>query len=409
MASACTSGQIGGEVGYGDATLETLGVCDVARETTVAPDDAELPFDLGALIAELDGLHAVESLAWGQSLAPSVVLAPEPATSSITVDIEYVAGSARRIDRERPEDLASSETADECGPLLAFDAKLTISAENGAIDDEFLVVFAAHSPHLATAATDFEPREVDGAFELDLNGDTRDDLQGARLQIAWADGQLSGSLSAHVSAEDEAVSTALEIARFPSDGCDAGYDLPADSPLTQNAQQTLSALDEFDLTWPDDATTQLTLTHEFGHACLTPWGETTALVLDLTTTAISADGGIDGEWALLASISFDDEDEPTWVDVTRADTSTFEPDEFASETGITGITPSGDARATFTLQLTDDTTDERVADGMVVVFESRPAVCDPAPDEPTGGGGVAPGCAGDQLIEVDTAFLTLAE
>ena len=61
---------------------------------------------------------------------------------------------------------------------------------------------------------------------------------------------------------------------------------------------------------------------------------------------------------------------------------------------------------TYTFTVSDDLGDSVAAQGTLSVLESRPIICDTPPDAPTDGGGVAPGCPGDELSEIGTATLT---
>jgi len=419
---SCTSGQIGGEVGHADpTTLETLGTCDVSREVGISEDDlsedaVDAPFDLAALIDELDGFHVASTWAWGETLGERSMIEPPPGSSALEIDIRYVPGSTRLIERE-PADLAAdagaagapaTDSANQCAPLWAFDAEVAVRTENGAIDDTFVVVFVAHSAHLATAAFDLTPGDFSGTFELDADDDGESDLGDTRFALAWADGRLSGQLTAQVESGDETSVGSLEVARFPKDGCSYGYDLPADSTLIARAEAALSELALFDLTWPDGTVTELSLLHDFGPSCLAPSSTPPILAVDLTTAAESADGGIDGIWELTASVGFDTGDQAVFVELMRRDPASFEPGQFAAETGITGIPVGSDLAATFILQLSDTPSDAEPAQGSLSVLESRPASCDMTPEEPTDGGGVAPGCAGDELFEIGTATLRSA-
>jgi len=419
---SCTSGQIGGEVGYGgDATLESLGSCDVVEEVPIDASEPDLPVDLASIIEALDGLEVTETMAWGSEVPASQTLRPESGSGSITVEIRYVEGSARQLEREVSDDAGPLEAAglggattdsalDECLPLLAFDAEISVRTDNGALDDTFETMFVARSAYLATAAFVLEPGKFTGELELDVDGDTRDDFSGGRFELAWADGQLSGRLSGGGSTSgDESVSSEFGLLRFPAGGCTEGHDLPASSTLVASAEDAVSGLEVFALTWPTADTTELSLTHELGHACLMPWGTTTMVVVPTTSQVESTDGGVDGVWDLEGTLSFDEQGEMTGIELGRSEFWAWEPADFAASTGITGIAVGTEWPATFSFQLSDVVGDEFSAQGTLTVLESHPIPCDTAPDAPSDGGGVAPGCAGDELVEIGTATLIQAD
>lgn len=412
---SCTTGQTGGQVVEHDPSFETLAACDIVRHVPVEPDDADLPFDLEALIETVEGSSSTQTLDWGALLPEGNSLTPDPGLHSIEIEIRYVEGSAERVELEVPEaggaEPASAGASGDnsevvCPPLLSFGAEITVITDSGAITDTFQATFIAHSAHLATAAFDLVPGEFEGDLTFDLEGESDELLDRARIDLACADGTLSGRISANEEASE--IVTTLEIGRFPSGGCDEGHDLASSSDFAARAQAAVSAMTELELTWPDGALTELSLAHEYNQACMVPWGTTTGVVLPLASSVSTADGGIDGRWSLTASVTFDDAGEAQWVDVARADVGVIEPGEFVTSTGITGLDVDPEMPATFSFQLSDQLDDELPASGTLTVLESHPAVCDLPPEEPTDGGGVAPGCSGDELVEIGTASLTQA-
>jgi hypothetical protein len=416
---SCASGQIGGEVGHNaDATLEVFGSCDAVGEERVEADDPSLEIDLDELQSRLDGLDATVSLAFGLELPATFTLTPAPSTTDLDLDIAIVPNSARRIEREISDEAVGAEEGSSgtdaeddgaCAPLLAFDATVALAAENGALEGTFDVVFVASSAHLATAAFDIESKDFGGSFALDYNDEPGNDLTSVRVQLAWADGQLSGSIMGQVASNDGASSSVVDIAAFPADGCLFGHDLPADSTLAESAREAASSLDQFDLTWPDGATTDLTLSYDLGRACLAPSFDITTVTIPATTDVLSADGGIDGVWNLTATVGIDEAGDVTSVYLERAAMLSYEAGTFAEQTGISGIEVDPEIVTSFALEIHEESRGAP-ASGTITVFESQPALCDtPPPEAPTGGGGVEPGCAGDQLTEVATATLTSRE
>lgn len=417
---SCTSGQIGGEVGNSeDATLDIFGSCEAVAEETVAADDAELEIDLDTLQSRLDGLRTSVSLSFGEELPSTFTLTPAPAVSSLDLDIAVVPDSTRRIERAAAEGVASDEestsgTSDDqadgdCEPLLAFDATVVLAADNGALEGTFDVVFVASSAHLATAAFDIASKDFGGSFALDYNDEPGNDLTSVRVQLAWADGQLSGTIMGQVTSNDGASSSTVDIATFPADGCLFGHDLPAGSTLAQGAKEAASSLDQFDLTWPDGSTTELAMSYELGRACLAPSGDLTAVTFPAATEVLSVDGGIDGVWNLTATVGVDAAGEVTGVHLSRAEMLSYEAGTFEEQTGISGIEVDPEITTSFAVEILAENSGEP-ATGTITVFESQPASCDtPPPEVPSGGGGVEPGCAGDQLTEVARATLTSPE
>lgn len=416
---SCTSGQIGGEVGHNaDATLETFGSCDAVGEERVEEDDPNLEIDLEELQSRLDGLDARVSLAFGLELPSAFTLTPAPSTTELDLDIAVVPNSARRIEREISDDAigaeeGSSGTNDQdagaCPPLLAFDATVALAADNGALEGTFDIVFVASSAHLATAAFDIDSKDFGGSFALDYDDEPGNDLTSVRVQLAWADGQLSGTIMGQVTSNDGASSSVVDIASFPADRCPFGHDLPADSTLAQSAKEAVSSLDQFYLTWPDGSTTELTMSYDLGRACLAPSGDMTAVTFPAATEVLSVDGGIDGAWNLTATVGVDEAGEVTTVYVSRAEMLSYEAGTFAEQTGISGIEVDPEITTSFAVEILAESPGVP-ATGTITVLESQPASCDtPPPEVPTGGGGVEPGCAGDQLTEVARATLTSPE
>lgn len=413
---SCASGQIGGEVGYNaDASLETFGSCEAVSEERVDAGDPNLGFDVARLLARLDGASSRTTLAFGQGLPSSFTLTPEPGQSSVRVDIAVVPGSTRQIERAPASDgtsttnAAPDEADDTCAPVLAFDAHVTFTLENGAIDGTFAAVFVASSADWATSAFDVKKDALGDAFTLDYDGEAGSDLDLVRIQLAWVDGQLSGKLVGQVTGQRGEVSAVIDLAGFPADGCTFGHDLPADSDLTAGARDAVAALEHFELSWPNESTTELSLEHEFGQVCLTPRADVTELTLATTAAARTADGKLDGVWSLAASVDFDQDGNAVSVELERAGALMYDPGAFAEQTGIQGIEVDPAVAATFVLRVHGDTSP---ATGTLTVLESRPSACDLPPDEPAdvpGAGGVEPGCAGQVLTEVGTATLTARE
>ena len=407
---ACATGQIGGEIDLSDPAAESFASCTVTAEVPMDVDDPSLDFDAESLLQELESLVSHEPLAWGSGLPETLVLTPAPGTTTIDVEIAPIDGSLRRLEREVPTATepaggsdaggpATDNAAPNCGPLVAFDADVTLTAENGAFSDTFRAAFVIWSPELVTAAFEVMPGQLQGSFDLGIASGPANG-QG-RFELAWADGRLSGTLSG--SAEDGNSASYAQLARFPAEGCVQGHDLPSTSTLAVRAEETISALDEFSLEWPEGTSTVLALSPDFGASCLTSIEPTTVL-LPFRASAVSSDGGVDGDWDLAANVGFDADGEVAWVEVTRPDLAPVEAGAFVAATGISGISVESAARVTFNLELNDQVEDAEPAEGALTVFESRASACeepDPAPD-----GAASPGCSGEELVPIGSAALT---
>jgi hypothetical protein len=398
---ACTSGQIGGEVIYSNPVDESFAACEVVSQVPVAADEPGLAFDLDATMAAVHGTRAVETLSWGETLPKSMSITPQAGRGTIQLEIEVIQNSAFELHRRAVVGMETAE-ASVCSPLLAFDAKVTVVTENTALAGTFAAIFVAQSPHLVTAAFEVVPGAERAMFEVDAGESA---IGTARFELAWADGRLSGSLSGSLTSGE--TTSNFELARFPSDGCLDGNDLSPESALVGEAEALVSGLDHFELGWPNGTTTELELTPDFDLACLRSTTPLT-VVLPIAYSAETADGGIDGSWDALAVVTFDDEGHAISTEVSRADVAVSLPGEFAADTGITGIAVDDEWPATFRLQLNDQV-DDQPATGTLTVFESHPAVCESAPDGPTSDGGVTPGCSGEELIELGSASLVLAD
>jgi len=408
---ACATGQIGGEIDLNEPSAETFASCTVTAEVPVDLDDPALDFDAESLLHELASVVSHEPLAWGSALPETLVLTPAPGTTTIDIEVAPIDDSLRRLEREAPTGAeadgneAGSPTKDDvapdCSPLVAFDADVTLTAENGAFSDTFRAMFVVWSPELVTTAFEVMPGQLDGTFDL---GTASGPASGrGRFELAWADGRLSGNLSGSVE-DGNSVSNA-ELARFPADGCLVGHDLPSTSTLAEKAEETVSALDEFSLEWPEGTSTLLSLSSDFGASCLTSIEPTTVL-LPFRASAVSSDGGVDGEWDLAANVGFDAEGEVAWVEVTRPDLAPVEAEAFAEATGITGISVASTSRVTFNLELSDQVEDAEPAEGALTVFESRAGTCEEIPPDPAPDGSSSPGCSGEELVSIGRAALT---
>ncbi len=437
MSAGCTTGQIGGEVGA-DENDGTDSCEVVGTNSVVGSETTNLGFSANEIIDQVVGTHQT-GLAWAQSESlDELMVTPEAGESAVTLDIVVDDSSARLLDREPRSIVGDGEgltTASAyCPDTLAFDAAVTITSENGAFDDTFEVTFFARSSLLATATIELHPEQTAGRFDVVPKDDDGDTTVSSQLQLAIAAGAPSGKIVANVETETEdAIAQAqLIVGTFPDqeeDGCDQGYLLDSDSPTVQAARSAVASLSDFTMTYSDDSSTALTLSHDLGVACLRTNDAESRIAFKTVTAAQAEDGSIDGTWQLDASVTFAGLEEPHQVEVFRHDylLNTYAPGTFAEQSGITAIGIDEDLEGSFSFSVSDELDDDISATGELTVMEITPVNCnetqdgeqgsgssgaasgadggaDPlAPPEEGGGGG---GCHGDSIVrEVGGATL----
>jgi hypothetical protein len=271
------------------------------------------------------------------------------------------------------------------------------------------------SSSLARTTLRLEPSKLSGTLEIRPKAENLE-IDSLTLSLALVRGSLSGKLDAVLASNDGevAMATANSLATFPAVSCVAGYALALEDELAQELTATLATYRDFNFTWPDQATTTLTLGYEVASACYFPpnsLGATEESVeLAVSTTAKTADGGIDGTWKLKAKFVLDAEGKATSIAVRRdaylADV--FPTETFAEDTGISGFVISGTPNASFDFTWNDEIGDALPTSGQMTFFGITASNCDTTTngDAPN----TAPsGCAGMQPTELGTATFTASE
>lgn len=458
----CNEGQIGGEVGDGSEQTDpartadtppgggedptenpnigvgpgmggegTLGWGEQCEDVETIPVGPGEPTMLGfagqALLDLVGGPHEAE-LVWGPSsagmpLAVDYELIPAAGDSTVRVEVTPDVSTLRLVER-RPvaEDSATGQeagpmvlgdTAGECPSELRVDARVEVTTENGALDDSFSVTLATSSATSVNVGIPVEPGGLNGSFDVVVADTEGTKAVQTTLTLAFAPGAFSGALAGSLQVTTEAVASAAGVTYgyFPRERCESGVLVGADSTFAQSLQAELDTLSNFDLTWPEGDTTTLTLSHQVRQICLDPiWamGDPMA-VIQLDSSASTADQRIDGTWQLEAQVSLDPTGAPAATRILRQAylANTYPAAQFEAATGISGFDLGDAEQATFFLDLAPSETEEGAAQGSLTIFAVSPLSCPPPADLPNNA--TAPGCAGNEAVELGVATLVAAE
>lgn len=410
----CTAGQTGGEVLESDrdgCTIVSATELDVEDETSLGVEGS-------VLLAMLASPLSAEVAFPGSNDQLSVT----PAAGDTTVDVEFdVDPSTLRALERSPESRDGVETLEaapvenDCDPQVAVDGTVRVRFGNGALDDEFEATIVFDSASLARASVALDLANLDGSLVVTPKDDAFD-VARVSLDLALAKGSLSGRLDALLESigDEVAAASGSAIATFPKVTCDRGYPLAKTDATVVELGEALAERGSFDFSWPDERATTMTLASTIDGACYVPGSGSNpeAVELLLTSAVATADGGIDGSWALRATMSLDSAGELASIAVFRDAylAAVFPSATFAEDSGITGFAPSSEPNTSFDFTWNDDVTDALPAAGQMTFFGIGASACAEADPEETEGGGSSPGCAGADITEIGTAsFRATAE
>lgn len=408
----CAGSQTGGEVldeGADGCTIVSERVIEATAATSLGVKGSEL-------LALLDGTFQATGTFAGSTGYATV--SPDAGEMKVTVSFDVDATTLREIEREVKSSGDTTELTfapGACAAQVAVDVKVRVAFDNGALDETLSSTIYFDSNSLARTTLRLDPIKLHGTLEIRPKAENLE-IDSLTLSLALVRGSLSGKLDAVLASNDGEVATATanSLATFPSERCDAGYALALENELAQELTATLATYRDFNFTWPNQATTTLTLGYEVASACYLPpnsFGATEESVeLAISTTAKTADGGIDGTWKLTANFVLDSEGKASSVAVRRdaylADV--FPTDTFAEDTGISGFVISGTPNASFDFTWNDQVGDALPTSGQMTFFGISASACDTTTkgDDTSGSTG---GCAGMQATELGTATFSASE
>jgi hypothetical protein len=430
LSSGCGKGQMGGEVGNGGEA--DGGDCEDGEEVPVEPDEVvdSLEFDLATLLDVIEGEHTAPLDWYPEPLfSGQVSVEPAPSETSLALRIEPLVDTGRLLQRSPESQGDGSEdgglaneqgSAQMCSDRLLVDARVTITSENGALDEETVATFWSSDGIVAHAEIPIEPGASEGSFAVDVSevGDNARAVQ-TSLKLSVAFGAVSGTLSGLVETRDDDVAMAggLTYARFPlDDPCPYGVALPEDAEVRAKAQALLSQHEVFDWTWSGQTDSQeLSIVTSLLQVCYeeNQYPGEPQLKANVESSVTLADGSIDGTWPLDAFITTDASGEVTSIDVVRNGYMGLgvSPANFAEETGIEHSTSEADLLS-FSFGFSVHAAQGEPGGGEFTLLELTTPECldaasDPDPEqEPEGDeeqGGGSPGCQGIEAEESKNA------
>lgn len=432
--SGCGLGQFGGEVNNdGNLGSEGQSCKDVESTQLTAGETApEGSLKLDDLIELVSGDFQSE-MAWGggdRSRLGDVKVIPSEGDTSISIKIEVIEGSGKFVERDRPINTDGRESNDlagidgECANRLSVEARVTIHTENGALDDEFTTTFWTEDGVIANADIPLNPGELHGSFDVDVSAIENAKVYQTDLNLQIAFGNISGVIGGSVevrSKETVGLGSGFVYGNFPKDNpCERGVSLPADAELRSEAQDLFDEHTAFDFKWTgENESMAMSITTELRSVCYmqasASYGESPSYAATVVSRVVSEEAGIDGNWALDAQLSVDDEGKLSRVDVIRNSYMVLgvEPEQFAEESGISGITSDAD-QLSFTFGYHIDAGDDATASGELTVLALSLPECltSPPVEERESDGsmtqGGSSGCEGISADEIKNAQFTLA-
>ncbi len=364
----CAQGQTGGEINLGegdDASGDAGRGCVETRSTEVTDDEVTDPISLDELVAQIEGEFET-TFSWNQGyrlFGDQVVVHPAAMDTSLSIEIEAIAGTGRFVQRDVRQDETGTEggiASDDgylyggaCPDRLEIDAKVRVVSENGALNDEFEATFFTEDGVAARARMPLVPGELEGSFDVDVSGlDNASTLQN-QLDLTIAYGVISGKLSGIIQIDQgNAVGAgSMEYGVFPAESpCEYGLSVPADSELSQSVRDLLGAHQSFDFSWSDAEAgadpKELTLSSQLLTLCYQglEYDGQPSFTAQVTTAASLDDGSIDGTWSLEASIELDDDGNLSAIHARRDNYlgASFPAASFEMDTGIGGIETNAD-------------------------------------------------------------------
>lgn len=426
--SGCGLGQFGGEVnsetdggnGCEDLRSSELNPGDVAPAGTLKIDD----------LIELVSGDFQSSMAWGSGDATSssdITLIPGAGDTSISVKIEVTEGSGKFVERAPVQTNGQEGNTLEdsidgtCTNRLTVEAQVTVKSDNGAFDDVFLTTFWTEDGVVAQSQIPLAPGELEGSFDIDVSAIKNAKTIQTGLNLRLAFGNISGKVSGSIETRSKdavSLSASQPYGIFPKDNpCENRVPVPAAAQLRTEVQTLFDENTEFAFKWTsDDESVPMQITTELDALCYeqASYGETPGYTATVVSKVVSEGANIDGNWALDAQVSVDDDGELSRVDVIRNSYMVLgvAPEEFAINSGISGITSDAD-QLSFTFGYGIDVADDHLASGELTVLALTTPECltTPPAEEPGRNGSSqdgSPGCEGIHADEIKNAQFALA-
>ena len=433
--SGCGLGQFGGEVNNNDGLAGEGQSCEDVASTALATGETapDGSLKLDDLVELVSGEFQAE-MAWGtgedSGALGDIKLIPGRGDTSISIKIEVIESSGTFVERDRAnrdgrENNNLADIEDEaCANRLTVDARVTVHTENGALDDEFTTTFWTEDGVIANADIPLKPGELQGSFDVDVSAIENAKLYQTTLNLQIAFGNMSGEIRGSVeirSKDAVSLGAGFVYGNFPKDNpCERGVSLPADADLRSEAQALFDEHTAFDFKWTGESeTVPMSITTELKAICYVQasasYGESAGYAATVASKVVSEEANIDGSWALDAQVTVNDEGKLSRVDVVRNSYMVLgvEPEQFAEESGISGITSDAD-QLSFTFGYHIDAGDDATASGELTVLALSLPECltSPPVEERESDGsmtqGGSPGCEGISADEIKNAQLTLA-
>jgi hypothetical protein len=422
-AASCTTGQTGGEIEVDDRGETNSERCEEVGQTPLADDAAiELGPSAADVAGTIEGTHEA-TLDWGVQVPESLVTAtPASGDSNISVTIEVLPDTARVVDLEQPEvddedgDRALAEIEIEpCHDELRVDARVTVTSENGALNDSFDATFATTDGLVITSRIDL-PEELEGSFSVQLGEDVPNGKHTEWIEITFALGNLSGQISGTIESSDGAVAMGAGAlyGTFPADGCEYGYLIDSDSDWGLLFTALRSEHTEFNLAWDGGSSTTMTVAPTMGQLCFEQdvYSAQHNLTFGLTAGVTTADNSITGTWDLAGRATVQADGSLSEVNVFRDNYlgMSYPAATFAESTGITGVTSDAEYLS-FQFGYVIDPAGQTATYGSMAILELVVPECaqegyEPEITEDPDGGSSSPGCEGVDFVEAATATLS---
>lgn len=433
----------GGTTGTGNTAEGAIGNCDPKPSDLGSLDQqTRLGFSANDVLAFAAGVHETK-IRWQEGGLGT--FGPESGEHGLRVEITPSDAKPRLVEYEEHMSAGGAEPAIEIGlpyagcqslASLEIDVDVAVASDSGALDETLHGTLRAQSTSWATLQLDIDAADLGGelalessqpeGFELDAITialglsplGVRGDLQATLIMPAPGGDGTSGA-AAGGAAGRGGVATIGDAAACDEGGFEVALDDKLHAIDAQDAVDRINALHEVALSWKGGATARASITFEPGDGAV-------CAVLDPAQLQFVEPGaaGLLRVHGTLHVTSNDDRitaDWPVVLDALAADDGTLGPitltlsvpdfDEAAAldveaHFGIRGIDTSGydTARVSFTLQIGADAAGD--VSGMLTVNGVNHAVCPPPPSDPSMG---SPGCAGDDVTELDSALIARAQ
>lgn len=417
LASGCSTGQIGGEVATGGESASDG--CEITAEASLAPNDETSIGVTGAeAIAMISGGFETSLEFLEPPETSSLLITPSAGITSLNVQVVPDETSIRLLS-QRQKSQKGQEPAlaggSVCSDIIAVDAAVSLSSEDGSLDENVQLTFRIQSKHLATASHKLPLDKTKGQLAIEQTEDeTTAQFTPLNLELAISGGALGGSLD--IGREEQAGESVsferIEIATFPAgNGCLEGVPVGSESDRFAQAEEALLKLNTFDVVWTDGTQSKLIVDPSTKPGCLLTQGPLRVVIPALVHVQTD-DEAINGKWELEGQITFDESERPAEVTLLRQAylADVYAPGTFADESGISKFSVDDSKAGSFSFSLHDDLRDEHPASGELTVMEVSASECETGAQTGDGeSGGSSAGCGSGEAIELGGATFVAAD